>query len=162
VSLDKPSTARRAARIATAPVRLLFGALAGMWRVLRAWSRWPRFARSAVRLAPIPLAWGWWRFPAETELALIALALLAFVAALTSPAGLGLWRIRPVWTDGQMYGPGVWVAVRQIRRMEETEPRSRWLSVPDDVRADGARIVLRIPASWIGGPEAVAAIERIV
>ncbi|MER8039399.1 type IV secretory system conjugative DNA transfer family protein [Streptomyces hydrogenans] len=156
--LGKRSPARRAARIITAPVL----ALGGMVRVLGAWSRWPRFARSAVRLAPIPLAWGWWRFPAETEIALIALAVLAYLAALTSSAGLGLWRVRPVWTDGQIYGPGVWVAVRQILRMEDTEPRHRWLSVPDDVRADRARIVLRIPSNWIGGPEAVAAIERIV
>ncbi|MGW5336192.1 type IV secretory system conjugative DNA transfer family protein [Streptomyces bauhiniae] len=162
VTLDKPSRARRAARAATAPVRLLGGALAGIWRVLRAWSRWPYAARSAVRLAPVPLAWGWWRFPAETELALYAIALAVFVAALTSPAALGWWRVRPVWTDGQIYGPGVWVAVRQILRMEDTEPRSRWLSVPDDFRADGARIVLRLPVKWIGGPETVGAIERVI
>ncbi|MFK0296633.1 type IV secretory system conjugative DNA transfer family protein [Streptomyces sp. NPDC090442] len=162
VSLDKPSQARRVARAAIAPVRILGSALAGMWRVLRAWSRWPRCARSAVRLAPIPLAWGWWRFPAETELALIVLALAAVVAALTSPAGLGCWSIRPVWTDGQIYGPGIWVAVRQVLRMDDTEARSRWLSVPDDIHADDARIVLRIPASWIGGPEATSKIESLV
>ncbi|WP_369199055.1 type IV secretory system conjugative DNA transfer family protein [Streptomyces djakartensis] len=158
-----PSPSRRSVvRVLTAPARVLLGALAGLWRVLRVWHRWPRAARSAVRLAPIPLAWGWWRFPAETELALIAIGVAVLIAALTSPAGLAWWRVRPVWTDGQIYGPGVWVAVRQILRMEDTEPRARWLSVPDSFRADDARIVLRIPASWIGGPEAVAAIERII
>ncbi|TLQ38864.1 type IV secretory system conjugative DNA transfer family protein [Streptomyces marianii] len=162
VSLDKPSKVRRALHVIAAPFRLLFGALAGLWRVLGVWHRWPRAARSAVRLSPIVLAWAWWRFPAELELALIALALAVFAAALTSPAGLGWWRVRPVWTDGQIYGPGVWVAARQILRLEDKEPRSRWLAVPDDVRAEDARIVLRVPASWIGGPEAVTAIERII
>ncbi|MFC9015699.1 type IV secretory system conjugative DNA transfer family protein [Streptomyces albidoflavus] len=161
VTYDK-SKARRAARAVTAPVHLLGGTFAGIWRVLRAWSRWPYAARSTARLAPIPLGWGWWRFPAETELALYVIALTVLVAALTSPAGLGWWRVRPTWTDGQIYGPGVWVAVRQVLRMEDAEPRSRWLSVPDDMRADGARIVLRIPARWIGGPEATGAIERII
>ncbi|MGN9821917.1 type IV secretory system conjugative DNA transfer family protein [Streptomyces sp. SD11] len=158
----KPSTARRAARAAAAPVRAVFGALAGLWRVLRVWHRWPRAARSAVRLAPIPLAWAWWRFPDELDLALIALAVIVFTAALTSPAVLGWWRIRPVWTDGQIYGPGVWVAARQVLRMETTEPRSRWLVVPDSFREESARIVLRIPANWIGSPEGKAAIERII
>ncbi|WP_141765411.1 type IV secretory system conjugative DNA transfer family protein [Streptomyces malaysiensis] len=162
VSFDKPTRARQLGRALTAPIRLLFGALAGLWRVLRIWHRWPRAARSGVRLAPVPIAWGVWRFPEETQYALIAVASAAFLAALTSPAGLGWWRIRPVWTHGQIYGPGVWVALRQILRMEDKEPRARWLSVPDDMRAEDARIVLRIPASWIGGPEAVAAVERVI
>lgn len=162
VSFDKPTRARRLARAAAAPVRVVVGALAGLWRVLRVWYRWPRAARSAVRLTPLPLAWGLWRFPEETQLAVIGVAVAAFVAALTSPAGLAWWRVRPVWTDGQIYGPGVWVAVRQLLRLDEKEPRARWLSVPDDMSAEGARIVLRIPAGWIGGPEAVAAIERVI
>ncbi|MGW2599529.1 type IV secretory system conjugative DNA transfer family protein [Streptomyces klenkii] len=165
VSLDKtvaPSPARHVAQIVKAPVRLLLGSLAGLWRVLRAWSRWPLAARCAVRLAPIVLAWGWWRFPAETEFALIALAGAAGVAAITGPAGLRWWKISPAWTYGQVYGPGLWVGFRQVLRLEETERRARWLSVPDDIHAEGARIVLRLPAKWMGGPEAVAAIERIV
>ncbi|MCX5426087.1 type IV secretory system conjugative DNA transfer family protein [Streptomyces sp. NBC_00078] len=162
VSFDKPSRARRITRAVTAPVRVLCGALAGLWRVLAVWHRWPRAARSAVRLAPLPVAWGFWRFPEETQLALIALASAVYLAALTSPAGLGWWRVRPVWTDGQIYGPGVWVAVRQVLRMEDDEPRTRWLSVPESVSAADARIVLRVPAKWMGGPEAVAAIERVI
>lgn len=164
VSLAKARAgrARRVFRLVTAPVRVLWGALGGLRRVLAAWHRWPRAARSAARLAPLVALWGAWRFPAETELAVIAVAGAAVVAAITSPAGLGWWRVSPVWTDGQIYGPGVWVAARQVLRMEETERRERWLAVPDDMTAEGARIVLRLPASWVGGPEAVAAIERII
>ncbi|MFF6852753.1 type IV secretory system conjugative DNA transfer family protein [Streptomyces antimycoticus] len=162
VSFDKSTRARQLGRALIAPIRLLFGAFAGLWRVLHIWHRWPRAARSAVRLAPLPIAWGFWRFPEETQYALIAAASAVLLAALTSPAGLGWWRIRPVWTHGQIYGPGVWVALRQILRMEDKEPRARWLSVPDDMRTESARIVLRIPASWVGGPEAVAAVERVI
>ncbi|MGW2227464.1 type IV secretory system conjugative DNA transfer family protein [Streptomyces formicae] len=162
VQLGKTSRARRVVRALTAPVRVLWGALCGMGRVLGAWSRWPRAARSAVRLAPFLVVYGWWRAPAVTELVLIAVAGAAIVAAITSPAGLGWWRVSRVLTDRQIYGPGVWVAIRQILRMEETETRERWLSVPEDMTADGARIVLRLPAKWVGGPEAVAAIERVI
>jgi hypothetical protein len=156
------SRIRRVVRLVTTPVRVLWGALGGLRRVFAAWRRWPRAARSAVRLAPLLALWGLWRFPAETEFALIAVVGAAVAAAVTSPAGLGWWRVAPVWTDGQIYGPGVWVAARQVLRMEEGERRERWLAVPDDMAAAGARIVLRLPASWVGGPEAVAAIERII
>ncbi|GGU49930.1 type IV secretory system conjugative DNA transfer family protein [Streptomyces violascens] len=165
VSFDKtpaPGRARRVARAVTAPVRLLYGALAGIGRVLRIWHRWPYAARCAARLAPFGIAWGWWRFPAATQLALIAVAGAAVVAALTSPAGLGWWKTTPVWTYGQVYGPGLWVVFRQALRLEDDERRARWLSVPDDITADDARIVLRLPAKWVGGPEAVAAVERVV
>ncbi|MFH8873799.1 hypothetical protein [Streptomyces griseus] len=50
----------------------------------------------------------------------------------------------------------------QVLRLEETEPRSRWLAVPDDMADGAARIVLRLPVRWVGGPEGVAAVERIV
>ncbi|MFE4497132.1 type IV secretory system conjugative DNA transfer family protein [Streptomyces niveus] len=159
---EKPGRARRTARAVTTPVRVLGGALAGLGRVLAVWHRWPLAARSLVRLAPLPAVWGFWRFPEETPLALVALAAAVFLAALTSPAGLGWWRVRPAWTDGQIYGPGIWAAVRQLLRMEDDEPRTRWLSVPQSVNATGARIVLRVPAKWIGGPEAVAAVERVI
>ncbi|MFE0654371.1 type IV secretory system conjugative DNA transfer family protein [Streptomyces sp. NPDC059534] len=152
---------RRVLRIIGAPIRLLFGALAGIWHVLRIWHRWPRFARALVRLAPLSIAWGVWRFPSGTQAVLIAVAGAAFIAALTSPSALGLWRVRPVWTDGQIYGPGLWVALRQILRLEDSETRQRWLSVPNDFKAADARMVLRLPSKWIGGPEAVAAVERV-
>ncbi|MGV9315203.1 type IV secretory system conjugative DNA transfer family protein [Streptomyces sp. NPDC003691] len=158
----KSAGARRVLRVVVAPVRIAAGAVAGLWRVLRVWHRWPRAARSAVRLAPLVIAWAWWRFPGETPLVFAAVAAVVFLAAATSPAGLGWWRVQPVWTHGQIYGPGLWVALRQILRMDEEELRPRWLSVPDDFRADDARIVLRIPAAWIGGPEAVAAVERVI
>jgi hypothetical protein len=145
-----------------APVRVLGGALVGMWRVLRIWYRWPLSARAAVRLAPILIAWGLWRFPGATQIALIAAAGAALAAAVTSSAGLDLWRVSPAWSDGQVYGPGLWVPIRQVLRMEETERRRRWLEVPDDINAEGARILLRLPVKWLGGPESMTAIERIV
>ena len=165
VSLDKAVPRSRAARIGSVLVylpRLLGGALAGIWRVLRVWHRWPRFTRSAVRLAPLPVAWGFWRYPHETQLALIAVAGAVFLAALTGPSGLNLWRFTPAWTAGQIYGPGIWVAVRQILRLDDKETRARWLSVPDDMNTESPRIVLRLKVEWLGSPEAAGMIERII
>ncbi|MFJ3673660.1 hypothetical protein ACIPSE_45185 [Streptomyces sp. NPDC090106] len=161
VSLDK-SNRPGSARFVLDPVRALFGALEGLWRVLSLWHRWPYAVRSVVRLLPLLVGWGLWRYPHETQLALIAVAVTAYLAAFTGPSGLALWRVQPVWTDRQIYGPGVWAGVRQILRMEDKEPRARWLSIPDEMNADGAEIVLRLPVSWVGGPEGVSAIERIV
>ncbi|RLU80151.1 hypothetical protein CTZ27_35475 [Streptomyces griseocarneus] len=164
VSLGKVSRGRgrRVVCVLTAPVRLLGSSLVGVWRVLRVWHRWPLAARALVRLVLFPLVWGWLRFPAETELALGAAAGAVVVAAVTSPAGFGWWKVSPAWTYGQVYGPGLWVAIRQILRVEESERRARWLSVPDDIDAADARIVLRLPASWVGAPGDVAAVERVV
>ncbi|MFH9355153.1 type IV secretory system conjugative DNA transfer family protein [Kitasatospora sp. NPDC017646] len=165
VSLAKPRQRGRVARVllaVTAPLRLFGRTVAGLWRVLRIWHRWPRAARSVVRLAPLVAAWGWWRFPEGTRLVLIAAAAGVLLAALTSPAGLGWWRFTPVWTDGQIYGPALWVVMRQALKMEDDEPDRRWLALPDDMTADGARIVLRIPIKWPGTPEARAFIERAV
>lgn len=143
-------------------LRVLGGSVAGVLRVLGMWHRWPRAARSAVRLAPLPAAWGMWRDVGTTAAALVVLAALVAVAALTGPSGLRWWSVDPVWSDGQIYGPGIWEAARQVLRVEETELRSRWLAVPDDMTDRDARIVLRVPVRWVGGPEGIAAIERIV
>ncbi|MFD8597714.1 hypothetical protein ACFV1L_22190 [Kitasatospora sp. NPDC059646] len=165
VSFDKakrPNAAMRVARALASPFLLLGRSLAGIVRVLRAWPRWPLSTRSAVRIAPLMLAYVWWRFPGALWPVLVAAAGAVLVAAATSSAGLGWWKVAPAWTDGQVYGPGLWVPIRQILRLAETERRKRWLEVPDDFRADGARIVLRLPVSWVGSPEAKAQIERIV
>ncbi|WP_329812471.1 hypothetical protein, partial [Streptomyces sp. GSL17-113] len=54
------------------------------------------------------------------------------------------------------------MAIRQILRVDESEPRDRWLIVPDDMNTDEARIMLRLPSKWMGGPAEVAAIERVI
>ncbi|MET9183265.1 type IV secretory system conjugative DNA transfer family protein [Kitasatospora aureofaciens] len=166
VSLAKAKQRGPAVRFAlavTAPLRWVWGALAGLGRVLRVWHRWPHAARAAVRLAPLVAAWAWWRFPQSTPPVLIGIGVVVALAALTGPSALGWWPApKPVWTDGQIYGPAVWVAMRQGLRFEGSEPDKRWLHVPDDMTAEGARIVLRIPTTWPGGPEAKAFIERAV
>ncbi|MDJ0345553.1 type IV secretory system conjugative DNA transfer family protein [Streptomyces sp. H10-C2] len=164
VSLIKATPLRRSSKVTravTAPVRAVWRLLVGVGHVLAVWHRWPRVARSAVRLAPLPLAWGLWRYPDTTPLVLLGIAGALIVAAVTGPAGLDWWRPRE-WTDEEILAPGVWVALRQILRMEETEARNRWLSVSADISEPDARIVLRVPVKWMGGPEAVAAIERVI
>ncbi|MFJ2438820.1 type IV secretory system conjugative DNA transfer family protein [Streptomyces anulatus] len=161
-ALGTPAAHHPVRKSARGPVRAVGGSLAGPWRVLRVWHRWPRAARTAVRLAPLPVAWGLWRDPGATGVVLAVLAVLAVAAAMSGPSGLRWWTVAPVWSDGQVYGPGIWEAVRQVLRLEETEQRSRWLAVPDDMADGSARIVLRLPVRWVGGPEGVAAVERIV
>ncbi|MFF2548366.1 type IV secretory system conjugative DNA transfer family protein [Kitasatospora sp. NPDC058063] len=162
----KPKQRGGVARVAlavTAPVRWAWGAVAGLWRVLRIWHRWPHAARTVVRLVPLVAAWAWWRWPHTTPLVLMGVGGAVVLAALTGPSALGWWRApKPVWTDGQIYGPALWVAMRQGLRFEGSEPDKRWLHIPDDVTAEGERIVLRIPIKWPGAPEAKAFIERAV
>ncbi|MEV7419858.1 hypothetical protein [Streptomyces sp. NPDC089919] len=164
LSLRKPPrpSRRRGLRMLAAPVPMLVHGLAGPVRVAAVWHRWPLAARSAARLAPFAVGWGAWRCPGQTSLAMTSVAVAVLIAALTGPSGLGWWHRPTVWTDGQVYGPGLWAALRQILRLAEDEPRSRWLSVPDDMSAEGARIVLRLPVKWVGGPEGVHAVERVV
>ncbi|NUW02906.1 hypothetical protein [Streptomyces sp. CAI 127] len=161
-ALGAPAADRPVEKERRGPLRVVGGSLAGLGRCLRVWHRWPRAARSAVRLAPLPVAWALWRAPDAAAVVLVVLAVLAVAAALSGPSGLRWWTVTPVWSDGQVYGPGIWAAVRQVLRLEETELRARWLAVPDDMADGSARIVLRLPVRWVGGPEGVAAIERII
>jgi hypothetical protein len=159
----RPGGWARAGRGLTETGRVLAGAGVGIWRVARMWHRWPQCLRALVRLAPLIIAWGWWRDPGTTQTVLIAVGAAAVVAAVTGPCGLRRWRVKSVWSDGQIYGPGVWAGIRQILWEEGvTRPRRRWLEVPADVRAEGARIVLRVPVQWLGGPKGVASVERVI
>jgi len=165
VSFDKPAPKSGTARVGRAvvtPVRLLWGTLAAVGRTIRAWHRWPYSARAAVRVAPIPVLWGLWRYPVETELALGCAVLVALAAALTGRSVLNLWRVQPGWNYREVYAPGLWVVFRQALRLDPKEKRRRHLDVPDDMHAEGARIVLRLPVSWVSTPEAMKLIEDTV
>lgn len=156
VSLEKRPKKRVAvSSVAVSPVK-------GVWRALRVWHRWPHSARAAVRLAPAFIAFGVVVYPRQTFIWTVVGVAVLIVVAITGPSGLELWRIAVKWKDSQVYGPGLWMAMRQVIRVEESETRSRWLLVPDDITREGAKIVLRLPAKWVGSPESVKALDRIV
>ncbi|MFB8107693.1 hypothetical protein ACFC3O_33655 [Streptomyces sp. NPDC056007] len=136
-------------------------ALGGMGRALGQWSRWPHAARAAVRLAPLPVAWGLWRYPEATQQALIGGAVVLFLVALTGPSALGWWQVRTPGDD-ELLGPSLWAAVRQVLRLEDSERRVRWLQVDRDLTAEGAAIVLRLPTTWMGGKEARNVLDDVV
>ncbi|MFF6984256.1 type IV secretory system conjugative DNA transfer family protein [Streptomyces sp. NPDC008343] len=163
VSLSKksPGALSRAVHGAVVPFRAAWSVIASMGRALAAWSRWPHAARSAVRLAPFVAAWGLWRFPEPAQLALIGAGVVVLLVAFTGPGGLGWWEPRRP-TDDELYGPSVFVAVRQTLRLEEGERREKWVNLSPDLAADGARIVVRIPVAWMGGKEAMSALDHIV
>ncbi|WP_411078269.1 type IV secretory system conjugative DNA transfer family protein [Streptomyces sp. cmx-10-25] len=151
---ESPSALRSALLL---PLRVV----ASMGRALAAWSRWPHAARSLVRLAPFAAAWGWWRHPEAAELVAIGAAGVVLVVAFTGPGGLGWWAPR-MPTDDETLGPAVWAGVRQVLRLDEKTPRTKWLRIDPDLSADGSRIVLRLPLEWMGGKEAMGALQHIV
>ncbi|MGW0121725.1 hypothetical protein [Streptomyces sp. NPDC003327] len=159
VPLAKPAAGASPAvrRAALLPFRVV----ASMGGALAAWSRWPRAARSLVRLAPLPVAWGLWRHPEATQLALIGAAVVVLLVALAGPGGLSWWVPRTP-TDDETLGPAVWAGARQVLRLDEKTPRGKWLRIDPDLSAEGARIVLRLPLEWMGGKEAMNALQHVV
>ncbi|WP_432089594.1 type IV secretory system conjugative DNA transfer family protein [Streptomyces sp. bgisy095] len=150
-----PESALRTA--ALMPLRVV----ASMGRALASWSRWPHAARSLVRLAPLAVAWGWWRHPEAAGPVAVGAAAVVLAVALTGPGGLGWWAPRTP-TDDETLGPAVWVGARQILRLDEKTPRTKWLRIDPDLSAEGSRIVLRLPLEWMGGKEAMGALQHIV
>ncbi|MGW6569969.1 hypothetical protein [Streptomyces sp. NPDC054975] len=163
VSLSKPAAGRagRALRAALVPLRGAWSVLSSMGAALAVWSRWPHAARSLVRLAPLPAAWGLWRHPEPTQWALVGAGMVVLLVALTGPGGLAWWEPRTP-TDDELLGPAVWAAARQVLRLEDQERREKWLRIDPDLSAEGARIVLRLPVAWMGGKESMAALEHVV
>lgn len=163
VSLTKktPGTLSRVLRGVLLPFFAVWNVVASMGRALASWSRWPRAARSAVRLAPLVAAWGWWRFPEPTQLALIGAGVAVLLVAIAGPGGFGWWSPRRP-TDDERYGPALFAAVRQILRLEEGERRETWVNLSPDLSAQDARIVVRIPLTWMGGKEATASFDHVV
>ncbi|MGW4954558.1 type IV secretory system conjugative DNA transfer family protein [Streptomyces parvulus] len=163
LSLTKkaPSAASRVLRAALAPLRGAWSVIASIGRALGAWTRWPHAARSLIRLAPFLAAYGLWRFPEPARLALIGFGVVVLLVAFTGPGGLAWWEPRRA-TDDEIHGPSLFVAVRQVLRLEEGERREKWVNLSPDLSEPGARIVVRIPVSWMGGKESMSALDHIV
>ncbi|GLV88007.1 hypothetical protein Slala03_76960 [Streptomyces lavendulae subsp. lavendulae] len=160
VPLSKPSSPRRPP-VLLVPFTAAWGVVSSMGRGLSAWARWPHAARSLVRLAPIPAVWGLWRHPEETQWALAGAGVGVLMVAISGPGGLGWWSPRTP-TDDETMGPAVWAGVRQVLRLDEEERREKWLKLSPDLSAADGRIVLRLPLAWMGGKEAMNALEHII
>ncbi|MFG3041852.1 hypothetical protein ACGFYZ_33625 [Streptomyces sp. NPDC048330] len=157
--LSKPAkgegvSARRAVLL---PVRVV----ASMGHAAAAWSCWPRAARSFVRLASLPVAWGLWRHPEVAQPVLIGAGGVMLLIALAGPAGFAWWAPRTP-TDDETLGPAVWAGARQVLRLDEKSRREKWLRIDPDLSTEGARIVLRLPLEWMGGKESMGALQHIV
>ncbi|MFD7978773.1 hypothetical protein [Streptomyces sp. NPDC059071] len=159
VSLAKPGVGGASSVLHT--LLLPFRVIGSMGRALAAWSCWPHAARSLVRLAPLPVTWGLWRHPDVTVLVLIGAAVALFLVALTGPGGFAWWTPRTP-TDDELLGPAVWAGARQLLRLDENEPRRKWLRLDADLSGEGARIVLRLPLEWMGGKDSMGALQHVV
>lgn len=111
---------------------------------LRTWHCWPYALRALARVALVGTvaglavpAWRIWTIAAL----ILALAAIVALAALYQP---------PTPGDDAVYGPRLWVLLRQDLKLGEDEQREDWLVLPKDVGADGARITLRLPWTFRG------------
>ncbi|MER7050378.1 hypothetical protein ABT391_36735 [Streptomyces jumonjinensis] len=112
--------------------------------VARMWHRWPYAARGLARLALTAAALGLmvpaWR---AWTIVLLVLALAAVVGAAVK------WKPKPPGDDA-VYGPRLWVLLRDDLKLPEEEPRGNWLILPESLAAPDARIVLRLPWTFRG------------
>ncbi|MFD3941141.1 hypothetical protein ACFWSP_40450, partial [Streptomyces sp. NPDC058618] len=83
--------------------------------------------------------------PAWRTLTLVVLAVLLVVAVALAH------RFKPAPPgDDAVYGPRLWVILREDLALPEDEPRENWLRLPDKLGAEGARILIRLPWSFRG------------
>ncbi|MCX4871094.1 MULTISPECIES: hypothetical protein [unclassified Streptomyces] len=114
-------------------------------RTLRNWGCWPYAARGLVRVivtalvvfAVVP-AWDVWA----------ALVALLGTAALV---GAFLPKMVPAEPgDDVVYGPKLWVVLRDDLKLPDDEPWKNWLQLPTRLADENARIVLRLPWTYRG------------
>ncbi|MEU3084707.1 hypothetical protein ABZ697_30950 [Streptomyces albidoflavus] len=113
-------------------------------RTLRNWGCWPYAARALVRVAVTALvvfavapAWEVW----------------ALLVAVLATAALGALLPKMVPTepgDDVVYGPKLWVVLRDDLKLPNDEPRENWLQLPARLADETARIVLRLPWTYRG------------
>lgn len=144
-----------------APLRAVWNVVASVGRALGAWSRWPHAARALTRLAPFLIAWGLWRDQERTMWVLAVAGVELLLVAVTGPGGLKWWKVRVPGAD-ETLAPGCWAVLRQLLRLDETEQREKWLRMDRDLSAPDARIVLRLPPTWIADKESMDALIRAV
>ncbi|MFD4263786.1 hypothetical protein ACFWR9_40845 [Streptomyces sp. NPDC058534] len=128
----------RAAYVFVAPIVVTLA------RVTRMWHCWPYAARGLARLAMTAAALGL-LVPAWRGWTLAGLALAAGTAVVLAH------RHRPKPPgDDVVYGPRLWVILRDDLNLPDDEPRENWLLLPERLGADGARIALRLPWTFRG------------
>lgn len=132
------------ARAVGRALQALGGLLQPLARLFRVWHRWPTLLRGACRSGGLAFA-----------LCLVvpawhigALVLLAVAVPLL--LGMAAWWEPRQPTDADRFGPKIWVILREDLGLEETEQRHDWMTIPADVRADGAKVVVRLPWDYRG------------
>ncbi|MFF2813872.1 hypothetical protein ACFVT2_43300, partial [Streptomyces sp. NPDC058000] len=138
----------RAADRASALDRAVWRGLTAAYRttapILGNWPCWPYAARGLVRViltallvfALVP-AWDVW-------------AVLVAVLA-TAALGALLPRMAPIRPgDDVVYGPRLWVVLREDLKLPDEEEAAGWLQLPARLDADDARIALRLPWTFRG------------
>ncbi|MFJ5851290.1 hypothetical protein ACIQGX_40885, partial [Streptomyces sp. NPDC092903] len=111
---------------------------------LRNWGCWPYAARGLARVIVTALvvfavapAWEVWAL----LVAALAAAALGALRAKLLPVAPG---------DDVVYGPKLWVLLREDLKLPNDEPRENWLQLPERLADEGARIVLRLPWTYRG------------
>ncbi|MFE4875148.1 type IV secretory system conjugative DNA transfer family protein, partial [Streptomyces sp. NPDC056682] len=141
-----PPWVARAVAAAGRGLSATWAAVRTVGRGLGRWHHWRYAGRSAARVGGLTTAAGLILEPAWTILALAAAVPVTLVTA-------GAWGKGYQATDAETYGPGLWASLTQVLRLgQEDQERGQdyWLSIPDDLSAESARITIRVPLHWSG------------
>ncbi|MFI6158312.1 hypothetical protein ACIBCA_37130, partial [Kitasatospora sp. NPDC051170] len=148
--------------------RWLGRALRGLWVLPRALWRsaatYPRWAHAWVltlRLAVFGGVMLYSAYPGGVQLGAGAVGLVAVGLVATGPEGLGYWT-PPEPTDEEVYGPALWLAVKVALRLDEEEPREKWLAVPDTFVENGTPVRLELPPAFVGTDRERAGLDEVV
>ncbi|MFI7143184.1 hypothetical protein ACIBQ5_37505 [Streptomyces massasporeus] len=113
-------------------------------RVVRLWHTWPYAARGLARVAMTAALLGLlvpaWR-TLTVVLLVLALGAVAYAGHRFQPKPPG---------DDAVYGPRLWVILRDDLGLPEEELRENWLRLPESLAAPDARIALRLPWTFRG------------
>ncbi|WP_369361231.1 hypothetical protein, partial [Streptomyces sp. cg2] len=147
---------RKAGHALTTAYNTVAPVVATLAHGLGRWHCWPGWAKGAARII-VPAAVVGLYLPVTRTWTVLGLVLLA-AGAIT-----GAIKFKPTPPgDDAVYGPRLWVVIREDLQLPEDEPREKWISLPPSLAAPDAQITIRLPWAFRGSAIETDSITTLV